>query len=62
MKRVCGWCKKPMGEKPPINDKSETHGMCDSCEKAFDPTCSFCGVPNPSGKALCESCNAWVGE
>jgi len=31
MKRVCAWCNKNMGEKPPYEDTSETHGMCDEC-------------------------------
>ena len=33
---VCAWCKKRMGEKPPYEDKSETHGICQEClEKYF---------------------------
>lgn len=42
MKRVCAWCGKDMGEKPPYGgpggkfDKEVTHGMCDECsEKAY---------------------------
>ncbi len=31
MIRVCAWCKKVIGQKPPFEDKSETHGMCESC-------------------------------
>lgn len=29
--RVCMYCKKPYGEKEPLADKSETHGICDVC-------------------------------
>jgi hypothetical protein len=28
---VCAWCKKDLGEKPPLDDKSITHGMCKEC-------------------------------
>lgn len=31
MIRVCIRCKKVMGEKEPLDDKSLTHGMCDEC-------------------------------
>jgi hypothetical protein len=31
MIRVCYRCKKVMGEKEPLDDKSETHGLCDPC-------------------------------
>ena len=31
MKRVCSWCKKDMGEKEPLSDKSITHGVCSKC-------------------------------
>ena len=33
MKIVCAWCKKKMGEKPPLKDKRVTHGMCTDCAK-----------------------------
>ena len=33
MKTVCSWCRQEgkvalMGEKPPLQDKRETHGIC----------------------------------
>jgi len=31
MIRMCAWCKQVFGEKEPLEDKSETHGMCDAC-------------------------------
>ena len=31
MIRICSWCKKVMGEKPPLKNKSLTHGICDDC-------------------------------
>ena len=33
MKVICAWCKKSLGEKEPLKDKRETHGICPSCEK-----------------------------
>lgn len=33
MIRICAWCGKTLGEKPPYSDKSKTHGACDSCTK-----------------------------
>ena len=35
IKRLCAWCGKDMGEKPPLEDKSETHGMCEECFSKF---------------------------
>jgi len=32
----CAWCRKDMGEKPPYEDKSITHTICEECkEKNF---------------------------
>ena len=31
MIRICAWCKKKIGEKPPYEDRTETHGVCDKC-------------------------------
>jgi len=31
MIRICMTCKKVIGEKEPLEDKSETHGICDDC-------------------------------
>lgn len=31
MIRICSYCGKYLGKKPPLKDKSETHGICDSC-------------------------------
>lgn len=33
MKVKCAWCGKDMGEKPPLDDDSTTHGMCEDCFK-----------------------------
>ena len=33
MKIVCSWCKKFIGEKEPLDDKSESHTKCDGCIK-----------------------------
>jgi hypothetical protein len=31
MIRVCMTCKEVFGEKEPLEDKSETHGLCERC-------------------------------
>jgi hypothetical protein len=33
MKTTCIWCGNSMGEKPPYDDKRETHGVCKKCQK-----------------------------
>ncbi len=34
---VCAWCKKKMGEKPPYEDKHETHSICPECQAKHFP-------------------------
>ena len=36
MIRICGWCRCDMGEKEPLDDPSETTGMCDECFQKFE--------------------------
>lgn len=31
MIRWCSWCNTKIGEKEPLEDKSITYGICDSC-------------------------------
>jgi PAS domain-containing protein len=31
VKIICSYCRKDMGEKPPLEDVSVTHSMCDAC-------------------------------
>ncbi len=31
--RACAWCKSVMGEKPPLEDKTISHGICFTCEE-----------------------------
>ena len=31
MNIVCAWCNTQMGEREPLDDKSETHGICKPC-------------------------------
>lgn len=31
---ICAWCKAVQGEKEPLEDKSETHGICKTCADA----------------------------
>jgi len=31
MKIICDWCKKPMGEKRPLDNDERTHGICLRC-------------------------------
>jgi len=33
---ICAWCGKRLGEKPPLEDKSVTHGICTKCAKELD--------------------------
>lgn len=35
MIRICAYCGKVMGEKPPFEDRRVTHGMCDACLKEW---------------------------
>jgi hypothetical protein len=35
MDRVCGWCDKPMGQKPGTPGQV-THGMCPECKAVWD--------------------------
>lgn len=37
MKIQCAWCGKDMGEKPPYEDKSITHSICEECQKKYFP-------------------------
>lgn len=55
----CAWCGKDMGEKPPYEDKSITHGICDECyRKAVEDIKpkeggeSECKKEKPTGKEL----------
>ena len=32
---ICGWCKKDMGEKEPLDNKDMTHGICKVCADAL---------------------------
>ena len=29
---ICAWCKKVLGEKEPLENKADTHGICKICE------------------------------
>ena len=33
MKAICAWCNADMGDREPLNDQRETHGICLSCFK-----------------------------
>lgn len=33
MIRICSYCARILGEKEPLEDKSETHGICEECEE-----------------------------
>ncbi len=37
MCRTCAWCRRFLGEKPPYEDTSETHGICPDCVKKYFP-------------------------
>ncbi|KKN28986.1 hypothetical protein LCGC14_0848520 [marine sediment metagenome] len=36
MIKVCAWCQKDMGETPPCEDKSVTHGICKQCKEELE--------------------------
>lgn len=29
---ICAWCKKDMGQKPPLEKEVVTHGICSECK------------------------------
>lgn len=35
MTRRCAWCKVTIGEKEPLDDPSETHGVCKWCSEGL---------------------------
>ncbi len=52
---VCAWCKKKMGEKPPYEDKHETHSICPECQAKHFPNI-------PEGKSVSASTHPLVLE
>jgi hypothetical protein len=36
MKIICSYCRKPCGEKEPLNDDRTSHGMCYDCFDHFE--------------------------
>jgi hypothetical protein len=36
MKIICSYCRKVMGEKPPLDNPALTHGICPECGEYFD--------------------------
>lgn len=37
IKIICAWCKKPLGEKPPLNKDDISHGICPQCSAKLVP-------------------------
>ncbi|MFH2008672.1 MAG: hypothetical protein ABI333_18945 [bacterium] len=35
MKRICSYCRKPLGTVAPLDDDTITHGMCVPCKERF---------------------------
>ena len=54
MERFCAWCGKYMGQKPPLDDKSATHGMCPRCFKIQ------MGEVKQNDTATCRECGSTV--
>lgn len=53
MRIVCAWCGNDMGEKPPYEDKSVTHGICQECVKKYfskSPMTQFGNITLTPGK------------
>ena len=38
MLRICAWCKAPLGERAPYQNKDITWSICDDCIKKIRPT------------------------
>ena len=36
MKVLCAWCKKDLGEKSPLENKSISHAICSECEARME--------------------------
>ncbi len=34
---ICAWCQEPQGEVEPLEDKTESHGICDACQLKYFP-------------------------
>lgn len=68
MKEICAWHPKYFGEellmreKPPLEDKSETHGICPVCQAIFEgklrvyKVCPHCGKKGLYEKDHYEQC------
>jgi hypothetical protein len=45
MTRLCAWCKQTMGQRPPLEDKQPTHGICPACSQAMLRAAGVSGSP-----------------
>ena len=32
---ICAWCKTPLGEKEPLDNKNTTHTVCEQCRETL---------------------------
>jgi len=66
MKRICAWCKEPMGEIAP-EQPGVTHGICESCKAKIlaekdgqfqdgGGVCTSLDRPRPFSEEVCPYC------
>ena len=51
MSRKCAWCRRCMGETPPFDDHTVTHGICLVCQQRYLEEAASCGEANPPDAA-----------
>jgi hypothetical protein len=54
MLRQCAWCGRRLGEAPPTNDASITHGMCQACRSELLTAFADGEAPLPETRAKIE--------
>jgi len=52
VKRICAWCGKDMGDKPPYENDGVTHTICQKCYKEIRRESSLKPMTNDLGKML----------
>lgn len=63
----CGWCKRPLGEKAPLDNTSITTGICPGCARQAlidENVCPRCNGPllnTPWGDKYCKPCSWYFG-
>lgn len=55
MIRVCCYCNAKMGEKEPLEDKTETHGICKKCYRKVTAMIDKTKAKTKGGEKVCET-------